>query len=172
MSFAYTCGCAAPFCIVSIFVLFSFKKQYTQARFSVATESTYEQSDAHTFVWYILVTPAFAPEPLTVMTGAPVLNVSWKYAGSRPPATTGTTPGFVCSFVIVFPLLKVATSASAPLLHPSGMLSVIFVFSWPGKRRSTNHSLYSRCAASSNSLICFWLFSIRISYDYFLLGTL
>ena len=37
------------------------------------------------------------------------------------------------------------------------------VVSWPGKRRSMNHSLYSRCAASSNSLICFWLFSMRSS---------
>ena len=47
--------------------------------------------------------------------------------------------------------------------HPSGTPSTMGVVSWPGKRRSTNHSLYSRCAASSNSLICFWLFSIRSS---------
>ena len=48
-------------------------------------------------------------------------------------------------------------------VHPFGTPSTMGVVSWPGKRRSTNHSLYSRCAASSNNLICFWLFSIRLS---------
>ena len=59
--------------------------------------------------------------------------------------------------------LKATTSSSVYSLHPSGTPSTIFASSHPGKRRSTNHSLYSRCAASSRSFICFRLFSIRSS---------
>lgn len=59
--------------------------------------------------------------------------------------------------------LKTITSSRVHIVHPSGTPSTIVTSSCPGKRRSTNHSLYRRCAASSRSLICFWLFSMRSS---------
>lgn len=63
----------------------------------------------------------------------------------------------------VFPMVISKKESARSFFHPSGTPSTIGVVSWPGKRRSTNHSLYKRCAASSSSLICFWLFSMRSS---------
>ena len=61
------------------------------------------------------------------------------------------------------PLNKSIFELIVSSVHPSGTPSTTFTSSYPGKRKSTNHSLYRRCAASSSSFICFWLFSIKSS---------
>lgn len=51
-----------------------------------------EESEDHTGMFHRFTKPSFAPEAEIVNTGAFVFAVLWYVAGSRPPATTGTTP--------------------------------------------------------------------------------
>ena len=50
-------------------------KQYTKYKKGVVLLSAKEQSDANTLTLYSLANPAFAPDPLTVITGANVFDL-------------------------------------------------------------------------------------------------